>query len=131
MKKPSSKFGDTIPELKEIITKYGCGLGDSPPYVVVGTYNSNESGSIMGILAACQNQFHAYLIRREVNKHGSSDVHRTEFHPNPTFIISEYKKGIKNKIDAQKLANEEEKRRAQYPRPRIVAWSGNAQKDNA
>jgi len=108
MAKPIQKFGSTIPELKEVITKYGCGLGrGGPPYVVVGQYFSKASGPIGGILAAAQNEFHAHVIMREVNKNGSAVVHRTEHHPNPTFSIAEFKTRIREKMEAQKLADEQ------------------------
>lgn len=103
-----STFGSSIPELKEAITKYGCGLGrGGPQYVVVGQYFSKASGPIGGILAAAQNEIHAHLILREVNKNGSAVVHRTEHHSNPTFSIAEFKKQLKAKMEAQKLADEQ------------------------
>ncbi|MCK9567596.1 hypothetical protein M0R72_01440 [Candidatus Pacearchaeota archaeon] len=108
MTKPRSTFGSSIPELKEVITQYGCGLGrGGPPYVVVGQYFSKASGPIGGILAAAQNEIHARIILREVNKNGSAVVHRTEHHSNPTFSIAEFKKQLKAKMEAQKLADEQ------------------------
>jgi hypothetical protein len=128
MNKRPTKFGCTIPELKDVISKYGCGLG-SPPYIIFGQYNSPTTGPMAGILAAATNQIHAYIIRREINKNGTSTVYRTEFHPNTNFSIAKYKDGLRQKIEAQKKEQVEDKRRAQYPAPRIVAWSGNAKKD--
>lgn len=108
MTKPRSTFGSSIPELKEVITKYGCGLSRGEPlYVVVGQYFSKASGPIGGILAAAQNEIHARIILREVNKNGKAEVHRTEHHPNPTFSIAEFKKQFREKMEAQKLADEQ------------------------
>lgn len=112
MTNTSSKFGSSIPELKEVIVQYGCGLGHAgcvagPPYVVVGQYFSKASGPIGGILAAAKNEMYAHLICREVNKNGKADVHRTEYHPKPTFSIEEFKNQLKAKMEAQKLADEQ------------------------
>jgi hypothetical protein len=107
MTKQPSKFGSTIPELTEVIDKYGCGLGkDNPLYVVVGRIISSD-GPIGGILAASQNEFYANIICREVNKKGDAKVYQTEFHQNPNFSIAAFKQGLKDKIEAQKLADEQ------------------------
>jgi len=113
MKKRSTKWGSTIPELKDVIQKYGCGLGISPPYIVHGQYNSPTAGPIMGILAAAENQFHAYIIWREVMKNGKATVYRTEFHPNQNFSIAIYKEKVREKMDAQKRQDEAHKRQEQ------------------
>jgi len=105
MSNKNRAFGDTIPELKETITKFGCKLNDSPPYVIVGQYKSQSRGTVMGILAASQNQFHAHIIRREVNKNGKAEVYQTEYHSSPTFSIETYKQGIREKMEEKELAN--------------------------
>jgi len=129
VKKRSHKVGRTIPELEDVIAKYGCSLGNSPPYIVFGQFNSKTAGPFGGILAAATNQFHAYLILREVRRHGNkASVERTEFHPRPTFYIERYKEQLREKLAAQKKAELDEKRQAQYPRPRIVSWGSNAAK---
>jgi hypothetical protein len=106
MAKQSIKFGSSIPELKEVIQKYGCGLGDSPPYLVFGSYNSKVSGPVMGILAVTGNEFYANIILREVKKNGRAEVMRSEFHPNTNFNISIYKQTLQDKMEAQKQAEE-------------------------
>ena len=108
--KKRTKFGSTILELKDVIQKYGCGLGISPPYIVHGQYNSPTSGPVMGILAAASNQFHAYLIWREVMKNGRATVYRTEFHPNQNFSIETYKAKVRENMEAQRIQNEAQKR---------------------
>ena len=113
MTKRPSKFGSTIPELRDVISKYGCGLGVSPPYIVHGQYNSPTKGPIVGILAAANNQFHAYLIWREVIKNGKAKVYRTEFHPKTTFNIERYKQTVREKMEAQKRQDEAQKRQDQ------------------
>jgi hypothetical protein len=128
MTKRPTKFGTTVPELKEVIAKYGCGLGSDPPYVVVGEFNSKTKGPYAGILAAALNQFHAYLIWREVNKNGRADVKRSEFHPKTNFSIARYKQQLREKMEAAKLA--EQQPTEPRPRPRIVSWSGK-EKENA
>jgi hypothetical protein len=86
-------FGQTIPELSEIIGKYGCRLIDRPPYVLVGQYNS-ASGPITGIVAAAMNEFHAHILRREINKNGVVVIENSEHHLSPTFSIAIYKKSF-------------------------------------
>jgi len=113
MTKRPAKFGSTILELKSVIQKYGCGLGDSPPYIVHGQYNSPTSGPMIGILAAAKNQFHAYLIRREVQKNGKSTVYRTEFHPDQNFSISIYKEKVREKMEEARRQEEAHRRQEQ------------------
>jgi hypothetical protein len=119
MTKPISKFGCSIPELKTVITKYGCGLGksvtaDGPPYVVVGQFYS-DSGPIGGILAAAQDEFSAHAILREVNKKGTAKVYRSEFHSAPNFSIASYKDQIRAKMEEQRLADEQAKLSEKIP----------------
>lgn len=130
MTKRPAKFGTTVPELKEVISKYGCGLGTDPPYVVVGEFKSKTKGPYGGILAAAQNQFYAYLIWREVNKNGNALVKRSEFHPKTNFSIAGYKQQLREKMEAQKQAEKQPQPEAPRPRPRIVSWSGR-EKDNS
>jgi hypothetical protein len=111
-----TKLISKIPELNDVIGKYGCGLGSDPPYIVQGVYTS-ASGPVGGIIAGAQNQFYAYLICREVNKKGKATVERTEFHPHTTFSIKLYKEKVLEKVETQKR----EKELAQYPKLRLVA----------
>jgi hypothetical protein len=100
------KFGSSIPELNNIITRYGSTLGKAP-YVIVGNYYSKEIGPFGGILATAQNEFYANLLLREVLKNGTAVIHRTENHTNPTFSVAGYKQYIKEKMEAQKLTEEQ------------------------
>ena len=93
-KTSSSNFGSTIPELTGVIDKYGCKFSDKPGYVLVGQFNSKTRGPLMGILCVADNEFHAHLLRREINKCGDCDVERTEYHSAPTFSIREYKQKV-------------------------------------
>jgi hypothetical protein len=122
MAKQSIKFGSSIPELQDVIKRYGCGLGDSPPYIVFGSYNSKASGPVMGILAVTSNEFYANIILREVKKNGRADVMRSEFHPNTNFNISVYKQTLQDKMEAQKQAEEQEKQlteKVAAPKPKL------------
>jgi len=111
MKKNSSpKFGSAIPEVRNFITKYGCRLKDNPPYVLLGQYNSKAIGPVMGILAAADNEFHAYLLRREFRKNGHCTIERTEYHPGePTFSIETYKRKMREKMKRDKIKMEQQK----------------------
>jgi len=102
MIKPSHNFGYFIPELRETIVQYGCKLSERPPYVLLGQYNSKSKGPTMGILAAANNEFHAYLLRKEIRKSGYCDIQRTEYFPNPkmsTFSIQEYMKQMRSRME--------------------------------
>ena len=101
MTKRTVKFGSTIPELRATINRFGCGLADSPAYIVLGQYSSETAGPIGGILAAADNEFYAYAICREVNKNGQATVERTEYHPRPTFSITIYKKKLQEIVEKQ------------------------------
>ena len=107
--KNNSKFGLQIPELKELISKYGSSLNkDKPPFVIVGQI-STATGPVRGILATAQNEIYANIICREVNKMGDAKVHRSEHHQNPTFSISAYKDSIRASMIKQALAEEQAK----------------------
>jgi hypothetical protein len=110
MKKNSStKFGSAIPEVRSFITKYGCRLRDNPPYVLLGQYNSKAIGPVMGILAAADNEFHAYLLRREFRKNGHCNIERTEYHSGkPTFSIETYKRKMREKMKMEQQKKEAE-----------------------
>jgi hypothetical protein len=137
MTKRPAKFGTTVPELKDVISKYGCGLGTDPPYIVVGEFRSKTKGPFGGILAAAQNQFYAYLIWREVQKNGDASVKRSEFHPKTNFSIAGYKQQLRDKMEAQKQAaaaaekQEQPQPEVPRPRPRIVSWSDKKDNSNA
>ena len=135
MTKRPAKFGTTVPELRDVISKYGCGVGTDPPYVVVGEFRSKTKGPFGGILAAAQNEFYAYLIWREVNKNGNALVKRSEFHPNTEFSIERYKQQLREKMEAQKQAEQKKQEQPQpeapRPRPRIVSWSEKKDNSNA
>lgn len=96
MKKNSSNFGYFIPELQEVIVRYGCRLSDKPGYVLLGQFNSAKLGPTMGILAAANNEFHAHILRREIRKGGYCDIEKTEYHPGrSTFSIAGYMKKMR------------------------------------
>jgi len=99
MEKQDRKFHKVAPEIKPWVEKYGCSLNDEPPFVLLGHYNSKALGPVMGILAAANNEFHAHIIRRELNNNGNVEVMRTEFHKNPNFSIKEYRAKIRARIE--------------------------------
>jgi len=101
MEKQEPNFGQPIPELKNLLSKYGVALSASPAYVLVGQYNSKEIGTVMGILAAANNEFHAHLLRREIRKSGLCDIEQSEYHPsgNTTFSIEIYKRKMREKFE--------------------------------
>lgn len=90
----SSRHSRIIPELDSVIRRYGVRLNENPAYVVAGVYRSPSLGPVMGVLAAANNEFHAYLIRREINERGRASVERTEYCPSgvPTFSLAAYRK---------------------------------------
>lgn len=97
------KFGSAIPEVRDLIMKFACRLSDKPKFVLLGQYNSQELGPIMGLLAAADNQFNAYLLRREFRKNGICDIEHTEYHPDGgSFSIEKYKSQMRAKIDKKK-----------------------------
>jgi hypothetical protein len=86
-----------IPELNEVIQKYGSALGDKPKYVLVGNFFSKSIGPVMGIIAASHNEMHAHILKREINKNGEVTVEKSEYHPDgQTFSISDYYKKIQD-----------------------------------
>lgn len=103
------KFGTAIPEVRDFIIKFACRLSDKPQFVLIGQYNSKEIGPIMGLLAAADNQFSAYLLRREFRKNGICDIARTEHHPdgNGTFSVEKYKTQMRAKIEKKRIEQKE------------------------
>lgn len=102
MSRTKKNFGNAIPELREVIMRYGCRLSENPPFVLVGQYNSKEIGPIMGILAAANNEFHAFLLRREFRKNGNCDIEKTEYHSGKaTFSIEMYKRKFLERMERQ------------------------------
>lgn len=91
MENRDRKFHKAAPEIKSLVAKYGCPFKAEPEFVLFGRYNSKAIGPVMGILAAAKNEFHAHILRRELNKNGNAEVMRTEFHTDPNFSIQEYK----------------------------------------
>lgn len=79
--RPFTKQNAFIPELNDIIEKYGVLFKEKPIYVVFGDYQSKLRGRVHGIIAATANEFHAFIIKREVNKSGKAIIARSEFHP--------------------------------------------------
>ena len=67
--------------LEEIVQRYGVSLRIHPPFVVVGWYDPPRGRRRRGVMGFASNQFHAYLIRREVQRYGYATVERTEWHP--------------------------------------------------
>ena len=87
---------NSIPELVELIDKFGITLGEQPHFVIVGKYKSKAIGSVMGIIAAANNEFHAHLLKREISKNGVVTIERSEYHPDGcTFSIQAYYKKIR------------------------------------
>lgn len=101
--KRDMKFHKAAPEIKPWVEKYGCQLSENPPFILLGHYTSKALGPVMGILAATNNEFHAHILRRELNKNGTVEIMRSEFHPDPNFSIEEYRAKIRARI-AQKEA---------------------------
>ncbi len=91
------EFG-IIPELESVIRRYGTRLSAHPPYVLIGTYRSQVAGHVMGILAAASNEFHAHLLRRELNRNGHVSIECTEHHPtHHTFSIAAYRQKFRDR----------------------------------
>jgi hypothetical protein len=116
-------LGDTIPELKDVISKYGCKISNSPPYVIFGKVQSGTN-NIGGVIAVASNQFYAYLIWREASKFGTVCVRRSEYHPRPTISLKKYKEQLQLRLNEQILQSEQIKqeanRKIQYPGLRLV-----------
>jgi hypothetical protein len=99
----------SIPELKEVLFKYGMPLKQQPPYVVVGEFKS-KSGPIYGVIGAANNQFHAYIIRREIEKNGKAKVFRSEYHPKGMdFCVADYKRRVEALLKEHKGTKEKPK----------------------
>jgi hypothetical protein len=97
MDKPS-KFRSAIPELAELLDRYGCTLKDRPAYVLIGTYDSKVVGYRRGIFGFTSVEFHAYLMQKEINKNGHVVVLRTEHHPEGgPFCLERYKERIRER----------------------------------
>jgi hypothetical protein len=84
-----------IPDLEDILQKYGTTLKNNPQFVLVGEYRG-VNGKYGGILAAANNEFHAYILKREINKSGNCRIERSEYHPDgATFSIELYRRRIR------------------------------------
>ena len=70
-----------VPELKDVLSKFSCQVGESPQYAITGYYESATLATSVLFLVWAQNEFWAHLIAREVRKSGTCDLMRTEFHP--------------------------------------------------
>jgi hypothetical protein len=70
-----------IPEIDDLITKFGALDNEDPPYVIVGLVRIPTTGWNGGVLAFAKTQLDAYRIRKELIKYGDVDVCRTEHHP--------------------------------------------------
>jgi hypothetical protein len=89
-----SKKTYQIQELKDTYKRCGCSLSKNPQYVLVGELYTKEYGLMMGILAAANNEFHARVIKKEIQKYrGKCNIEITEYHPTKkaTFRIDIYK----------------------------------------
>jgi len=96
--RPGKAVSSPIPELRELILRYGERLTSDPPYVIIGEYRSEAIGRVMGILAAASNELYAYLLRREVNRHGTAAVERTEYHPDGgTFSLERFRQRLRDR----------------------------------
>lgn len=116
-------LGDTIPELTDVINKYGCKTSNSPPYIIYGKVQSGKQ-VIGGVIAVASNQFYAYMIWREARKFGSVCVRRSEYHPTPDFSLKIYKEQLQLRMSeqinrAEQLKQEAERKR-QYPKLALV-----------
>lgn len=104
MEKIKPKFGQRIPELNDVIMKYGCSINDKPEFVIIGQYKSDVIGLVQGIIATAKNEFYAYLLRREINKNGICEIQRSEFHPSGTgtFSVTEHAQKIREHFSKKK-----------------------------
>lgn len=75
-----------IPELREYVQRYGRRLNENPAFILVGSYKSLKIGAVAGILAAASNEFHAYILKREIDKAGKCTIEKTEYHPTETTL---------------------------------------------
>jgi hypothetical protein len=94
-----TNFGNKIPELRDMINKYGCSIA-TPQYVIIGQYHSSAmKGYVRGLIACADNEFYAHILRREIDKSGYSSVEATEYnkdHSKHSFEIELYKSRMRD-----------------------------------
>jgi hypothetical protein len=95
-------FGEKhLTEVSAYIKRYGSRIERNPQYVLIGAYNLGKNKKYTGILSVADNEFHAYILRRELRKHGYCDVERTEHHEAPTFSMAIWKQKMIEKMKSK------------------------------
>jgi len=77
-----------LPELAELVERYGIFDGPTPPYVLVGTLELKRGKHLTGVLCFAGNEFHSRLLAKKMSKYGTVQIERTKSHPEgETFSI--------------------------------------------
>jgi len=94
----------------QIITTYGCKTSDKPKFALLGKCyfkkrrpdNTMKTVVQSGIIVCANNEFHAQLLKRELNKYGSVEIKFTEHHDNPDFSLEKFIKIYDKEIEKRK-----------------------------
>jgi len=70
-----------LPEVAELVERYGVFDGPMPRFVLVGTLELKPGKHLTGVLCFVDNEFHAHLLAKKMAKHGSVQIEHTEAHP--------------------------------------------------
>lgn len=70
-----------MPEIDDLITKFGVLENENPPFVIAGLVKIPKTGWNGGILAFANTELNAFRIRKTLMQYGDASVCRTEFHP--------------------------------------------------
>jgi len=82
----------TLPDLAELVERYGVFDGPMPPFVLVGTLELKSKKYLTGVLCFVGNEFHAHLLAKKMEKYGTVQIERTDTHPDgATFSIDAIK----------------------------------------
>jgi hypothetical protein len=77
-----------LPDIAELVERYGIFDGAMPPYVLVGTIKLSAKKCLTGIICFVDNEFHAHLLLKKLSKYGMVNIEQTDSHPDgATFSI--------------------------------------------
>jgi len=80
-RKNSVTIDTGMPEIDDLITKFGVLENENPPFVIAGLVKIPKTGWNGGILAFAGTELDAFRIRKALIQYGDVSVCRTEFHP--------------------------------------------------
>jgi len=94
----------------QIITTYGCKTSEKPKFALLGKCyfkkrrpdNTMKTVVQSGIITTANNEFHAHLLKRELNKYGSVDIKFTEHHSSPDFSLEKFIKIYNKELEKKK-----------------------------